>query len=306
MNSPTTSSARVSTTISSERSGSRRPLVSVATVRMRWRARSTSWCEVGPADLELLAVADPGLRGDDDPGAAQVDPPAQLDVVAVEADRRVEAAEGPEQVGPHEQAGRRERRTRRGRASCCSWSYSPGSVIGSTSPKRSRPRPTCCSTRRVVPRHQLRADDAGVRSVQLLDEHAHGVGVERHVVVAEAEEPAVALDQAQHLVGGRAEAGVGAELADEGVGQPGEDPPPTRTSPSASTRGEQEQRVEVRVVLGGERGQRLVEPGSGVVDDDDRDDRRRERRVGRRSPRWTRGYRRWLRGLSSPDLVIVR
>ena len=38
------------------------PPVSVATVRMRWRARSSVVVEVGPADLELLAVARPGLR----------------------------------------------------------------------------------------------------------------------------------------------------------------------------------------------------------------------------------------------------
>ena len=108
VNRPTTSSATVSSASSSERSGSRRPPVSVATERIRWRARSRSWWRSGPADLELLAVADPGLRGDDDAGAAEVDPPAQVDVVAVERDRRVEAAEGAEQVGPHEQARRRE------------------------------------------------------------------------------------------------------------------------------------------------------------------------------------------------------
>ena len=64
----------------------------------------------------------------------------------------------------------------------------------------------------VVPRHELRPDDAGVRAVQLLDQRADRVGLEGDVVVADAEEPVVALDEAQHLVGGRAEAGVGAEL----------------------------------------------------------------------------------------------
>ena len=44
--------------------------------------------------------------------------------------------------------------------------------------------------------------------------------------------------------------------------------------------GEQEQRVQVRVVLHGERAERLREPGARAVDDDDRDDRRRERGVG--------------------------
>ena len=40
-----------------------------------------------------------------------------------------------------------------------------------------------------------------------------GVGVERDVVVADAEEPVVALDEAQHLVGRGAEAGVGPAIA---------------------------------------------------------------------------------------------
>ena len=70
----------------------------------------------------------------------------------------------------------------------------------------------------VVPRDQLRADEAGVGAVQLLDEQADGVRLEDDVVVAEAEEPAVAFDEAQHLVGRCAEPGVGAEVTHEGVG----------------------------------------------------------------------------------------
>ena len=64
--------------------------------------------EVGPPHGELLAMASPGLRGDDDAGPAEVGPPAQVDVVAVERDGAVEAAEGAEQVGAHEHAGRRQ------------------------------------------------------------------------------------------------------------------------------------------------------------------------------------------------------
>ena len=174
--------------------------------------------EVGPADLELLAVADPGLRGDDDAGAAEVDAPAQVDVVAVERDRRVEAAEGPEQVGAHEQARRREHED-----------VADGVVLLLVVLARLGDRvdlaeaveaePDVLEHARVVPRHELGPDDAGVGAVQLLDERAHGVGLEGDVVVAEAEEPAVALDEAEDLVGRRAEAGVGAEVADEGVGQ---------------------------------------------------------------------------------------
>ena len=57
--------------------------------------------------------------------------------------------------------------------------------------------------------------------------------VEHHVVVAEAEEPTLALDQPQHLVGGGAEAGVRAELADERLGQPFEDAPTESAAPAS-------------------------------------------------------------------------
>ena len=174
--------------------------------------------EVGSADLQLLAVADPGLRGDDDARAAQVDAPAQVDVVAVERDRRVEAAEGAEQVGAHEQAGRGEDED-----------VADGVVLLLVVLARLGDRvdlaeaveaePDVLEDARVVPRHELGADDAGVGAVQLLDERPHGVRLEGDVVVAEAEEAAVALDEAEHLVGRGAEPGVGAEVADEGVGQ---------------------------------------------------------------------------------------
>ncbi len=75
----------------------------------------------------------------------------------------------------------------------------------------------------VVPGDQLGTDEAGVRAVQLLDQQTHGVGLEGHVVVAEQEETAVALDEAEHLVGGRSEARVGPEVADEGVREPRRD-----------------------------------------------------------------------------------
>ena len=54
------------------------------------------------AHAEGLEVGDPGRRGDDDPGAGDVGPPAEVEVLAVEGHRPVEAAEGGEEVGPHE------------------------------------------------------------------------------------------------------------------------------------------------------------------------------------------------------------
>ncbi len=110
----------------------------------------------------------------------------------------------------------------------------------------------------VVPLDQLRPDDAGVRPERLFDELADRRRLERHVVVEEAEE-AGALDQPQRLVRGRAEARVGLEPADIGGREVGRDP-----GGEVLVGGDVDhQDREVRVVLGRERGQELVEVGPG-------------------------------------------
>jgi hypothetical protein len=55
--------------------------------------------EIGPALDEPLAVASPRVGGDPDAGPGEVCSPAELDVVTVERDRRIEAAERSEEVG---------------------------------------------------------------------------------------------------------------------------------------------------------------------------------------------------------------
>ena len=87
----------------------------------------------------------------------------------------------------------------------------------------SAPIPTDEQPPRVVPLDELRADDAGVRPEGLLDELANRGGLERHVVVEEAEEPR-ALDELQRLVRGRAEPRVGVEPADVGRREAGRRP----------------------------------------------------------------------------------
>ncbi len=76
---------------------------------------------------------------------------------------------------------------------------------------------------RVVPVDELRPDDAGVGAVQLLDEQPDGIRLEGDVVVHQAEEPVVAFDEVEHLVGRRAIAGVAVEGADESLRQPATD-----------------------------------------------------------------------------------
>ena len=61
--------------------------------------------QVGAALPQPADVAHPRRGHHDHPGAAVMDPPAQLGVFAVEVDRGIEAAQLAEQVGAHEQIG---------------------------------------------------------------------------------------------------------------------------------------------------------------------------------------------------------
>ena len=236
--------------------------------------------EVGPAHDQLLAMAHAGLRGDDDAGAAEVGPPAQVDVVTVERDGGVVAAEGAEEVGPGEDARRREDEHVADRVVLLLVVLPRlGDRVDLAEPVE--PEPDVLQHERVLPRHELGPDEPGVGAVQLLDEDPDGVGFERDVVVADAEEAGVTLDEAQHVVGGSPEPGVVAELAHVGIGESGADQRRQVVPVGVDgVAGQQEQRVQVGVVLVGQRGERLGEPGARTVDDDDRDDRRRERGVG--------------------------
>ena len=95
----------------------------------------------------------------------------------------------------------------------------------------------------------------------------------------------IALDEAQHLVDGGSEADVGAELAHErrrehrpdALGERVVGPAPAT---AIAARGQEEQRAEVGIVLGGQRAQRLVEPVARLVHDHDGHDRGHELLVG--------------------------
>ena len=117
----------------------------------------------------------------------------------------------------------------------------------------------------VGPLHDLGADDAGVGAVGLLDQQAHGVRRQAHVVVAEQVEGG-ALHRDEDLVGGGGEAGVGVEPAEVGLGQHGRDPVPQACRIGAG--GVDHEHRDVRVVLGRDARERLLEPPTGVVRDD--------------------------------------
>ena len=95
------------------------------------------------------------------------------------------------------------------------------------------------------------------------------------------EEAVVALDQSQHLVGGRAESRVSRDGADEGGREERADPGTDGVEElGIGVADDEEQEAHVGVVLAGERRERLVEPWPGVVHDDDGDHRWRLVRVG--------------------------
>ena len=131
---------------------------------------------------QCLAMTSPGRRHDDDARASEVGAPAQVDVVTIEVDRSVEAGDRPEQVGAHHQACRRQGEDVADRVVL---------LLVDLALFDERVRlaeavdadPDVLQHTGVVPRDQLRADDAGVRSVQLFDEQTNGAGIEGNVVV---------------------------------------------------------------------------------------------------------------------------
>ena len=207
---------------------------------------------------QALPVADPGVGHHEHPGARQVGPPAQVQVVAEEVDVVGEAAEGAEQVDADEQAGASGTQNTSRTASCCSWSSSPISAVSSVTPTRSALRPTCWSTFGRSQSTSLGPTIAGVRPVGLGDQLADRRRVERDVVVEEAEE-AGALDQLHGLVGRGTEARVVAERPHERAGEAladlGHDP--------GLGAGDQEEQPEVGVVLAGDESRTSSNHGPG-------------------------------------------
>ena len=230
--------------------------------------------------LEPFDVPDTRVGCDDDPRAVMVGPPTQVDVVTVEADHRIETLELTQQVGAHEDAGRRQHEH-----------VTNGVVLFLVDlagfddrvdlPEPVEAEPDVLQPARLVPLDELGTDHSGVRAVQLGDHRPHRVRRRCDVVVAEQEEPVVALDQAQHLVGGGAETRVPGDGADEGGGEKGADPGADGVEQlGVGVADDQEQEAHVGVVLAGKRRERLVEPWPGVVHDDDGDHGWRLVRVG--------------------------
>ena len=230
--------------------------------------------EVGAPTLELPAVTHPSGRRNHHPGAADVRPPAQVDVLAMEAHRRVEPAKGAEQVGAHEDARRRDGEYVGHGIVLLLVDFADVDAASGFSEEVDVEADVLQQTR-VVPGDDLRSDDAGVGAIQLLDHQSNGVWIEGDIVVTEAEETVVALDELRHDVGDRAETSIGPDRLDEGVGKDAVDP---GCDVVVGSLGDKEDRAQGWVVLAGERLEALLEPRAGGVNDDSDHDGRRGNR----------------------------
>ena len=136
--------------------------------------------------------------------------------------------------------------------------------------------------RRPVPVDELRTDDAGVRPVELLDEETYGA---RDRARCRRDRAGRTRCRPRRAGAPRWPAGRSPDCLPRAMDErrPGlRDGCVRRTSAELVVGGvgEHEQEAKVGVVLRGEGSDRLVEPGAGVVHDDDRDHRRGERLVG--------------------------
>ncbi len=223
----------------------------------------------GLAIAESFHVTHHGIGGDHHTRTGEVGLPAQGEVVVVVVDRRVEAADGLEQVAA-------DQRDRAGNDvdvtdgivlflielvavdQRCS---GPGLVDGFADAEQATA---------VAPGDQLGADDPGIGAKGLLDEHSNRPGRQRHVVVA-AQIEVGAVDHVHRLVDGPPEPDVVVEAPNERIGEVLRH---SRSGVDLARRIDDED-SEIGVVLARQRRHRLVEPHTRVTGHDDGDDRRR-------------------------------
>lgn len=223
--------------------------------------------DIGTTIGQPFAV--PALRCGDHQhaGPSVMGAPTQVEVLAVEVDGRIESPEGPEQVGAHEQTGRWQREHVTDRVVLLLVGLA-GLDEGVELTESVDSVPDVLQHLRVVPVDELRPDDTGVRAEELLHHEADRIGLERHVVVEQAEEPVVALDETHHLVRRRAVPGIAVDRAHVGGRQQRSDPP--RDVPRVAR--DEEQVPKVRVLLRRQRSEHLVEPLPWLVDHHHRHD----------------------------------
>jgi hypothetical protein len=214
-----------------------------------------------------LDVADARRRRDQHAAAGDLGAPAQVEVFAQQRHPGVVAADRGEQVGADQREPARYREDVADGVVLLLVELAPldrsdcdADLVGAQAHLQ--------QPARVIPLDQLRPHDRGVGAERLLEQQADGVGIRRHVVVAE-DVVRRALDDGEDLVGRGGEAGVAADPPHERAGRGGGDP-----GRHVSVAHVDDQDRQVRVVLHAEGRQRLLEPRAGIAGDDDGDDGR--------------------------------
>ena len=223
---------------------------------------------------QRLDVSRPGPGGHEHPASGDVAPPAEVEVLAHEVDRRVEPPQVLEQISADEDAAAGYDEDVADAVVLALVELAPfGDGRGRT--ELVDVETDLQEPRRVMPVDELRTDDAGVEAHRLFHQHLHGVGIEGDIVVTQEVERR-ALDHAEHRVGRRAVPVVRRQPPDEGLRQ---DPPDPRAG-ILGAGGVDHEHGEAGIALRRQPGERLVEPAPGVVGDHHRDHRRNRPDVG--------------------------
>ena len=216
-------------------------------------------------------MSSPCRWDNNDARSAEMGSPAQVDVVAVEVDRSVEAGNRPEQVGADHHARRRQGKHVAHRVVLFLVDFALFHERVDFA-KAVDANADVLQHSRIVPRHKLRADDPGIRSIHLLDQQTDRPGVQGHVVVQEAEEAVVAFDEAQDLV---RRCPVPVDISD-GANKGIRYPLAYTIRDIARVADDQEEALQVGVILVGQPVEDLVKPIPRVENHHDGHDRRGE------------------------------
>ena len=215
---------------------------------------------------DRLAVAHPGVGGDDHPRPRHLRAPREVEILPHGEDPRVEALELAPQVGPDQGAapGRHEDVAHRVVLPVVDLPLEDAVDDG---PCLVTAHPDVQEDPRIVPVDELGRDDPGVGAERLLDQAVDAVRVQGDVVVEEKEERR-AFHHVQGFVRRLGVSRPTRQVPDERVGQGPSDPLRDGRLVLAER---QDQDGQLRIVLCGQRRHRLVEPGAGVGRHDDRD-----------------------------------
>ena len=166
---------------------------------------------------ERIAVARFGARHHEHSRSTQVHSPTQVEVLAIEADFSWISTDFAEEIAAHHDTRRRQDEDVTNRIVL--FLVSLTRLDGSTHVTDA----ICAESdglhdRRIVPLHELWPDHPCIRPKRLFDQSGNRIGSERHVIVHQAEEPTIALDETRDLVHERSESRISCHSPNDSAG----------------------------------------------------------------------------------------